>query len=140
MTQTHDPIIRAARMEALNRRFVEIVPEYTIYGPEFEGLDFDCCACSRCDGPVGGYIMAGEDGCDHGTWAEAFMDADWNLWCEDCSWEAACEEVDEAECEHLSMVTYTMRDWYETGIPAGTVCEDCGWQPPALDPDDFPGL
>ena len=31
----------------------------------------------------------------------------------------------EEECEHLSMVTYTVRDWRETGIPEGTICEDC---------------
>ena len=30
------------------------------------------------------------------------------------------------ECEHEHVVTYTYRDWHETGIPQGTVCEDCG--------------
>ena len=30
------------------------------------------------------------------------------------------------QCEHLSMVTYTIRDWRETGIAPGTMCEDCG--------------
>lgn len=32
----------------------------------------------------------------------------------------------ERNCEHRNVVTYTYRDWYETGIPAGTQCEDCG--------------
>lgn len=34
--------------------------------------------------------------------------------------------VDESECPHLHTWTYTYRDWWETGIPEGTVCEDCG--------------
>ena len=34
------------------------------------------------------------------------------------------------ECEHRSIVTYTFRDWYETGIPEGTACDDCGKQFP----------
>ena len=36
----------------------------------------------------------------------------------------------ERNCEHASIVTYTIRDWRETGIPEGTVCEDCGKQFP----------
>ena len=33
---------------------------------------------------------------------------------------------DQEDCPHYSVVTYTMRDWRETGIAPGTVCEDCG--------------
>lgn len=32
------------------------------------------------------------------------------------------------DCEHESVVTYTVRDWWETGLSPGTVCEDCGHQ------------
>ena len=32
------------------------------------------------------------------------------------------------DCEHMSVFTYTYRDWVETGISPGTVCEDCGHQ------------
>ena len=32
------------------------------------------------------------------------------------------------DCEHPaeSVHTYTTRDWYDTGIAPGTVCDDCG--------------
>lgn len=35
------------------------------------------------------------------------------------------EQIEECD-EHLSVVTYTLRDWRETGIHPGTVCDDCG--------------
>ena len=88
---TTDPVW-AERMAALDARFVEIKPTMTIYGPEFENLEFDGCSCSQCDEPVGGYIASG-DGDDYFCWGDVFMDADWELWCEDCSWDVACEEV-----------------------------------------------
>jgi hypothetical protein len=40
-----------------------------------------------------------------------------DILCADCSF---------IECDHQSIVTYTMRDWRETGIAPGTICEDCG--------------
>jgi hypothetical protein len=93
MTQTLDHNkLRAAQMAALDERFVEIKPTMTIYGPEYENLEFDGCSCSQCDEPVGCYIASG-DGDDYCCWGDVFMDAEWNLWCEDCSWEVAGVEV-----------------------------------------------
>lgn len=81
---------RAAQFEELNKRFVEIEPTMSIYGPEFHGLEFDNCHCIACEAPVAGHLTTDENtGHDHGTWSAVFMDAGWNLWCEECSWDVA---------------------------------------------------
>lgn len=101
MTQTHDlkfdpttDPVWMARSAYFDERFVEIRPTLTIDGPEFEGLEFDDCVCSSCETPVGGHLAAdNETGCDYGTWTDVFMDADWELWCEDCAWDVSCQEI-----------------------------------------------
>jgi len=126
MTQTFDPKFNPAtdpewteRMAACDARFVEIVPVLTPYGPEFPGLDFDDCVCSQCETPVGGHLTTDEQtGCDYATSTDVFMDADWELWCEDCSWDVACEEVmlrgSAARARHQASLVDFVTDPYST--------------------------
>lgn len=44
-----------------------------------------------------------------------------------------CREQADCGIEGHDIVTYTMRDWRETGIAPGTFCENCGFEPP----DDY---
>jgi hypothetical protein len=47
----------------------------------------------------------------------------------------------EHDCERNgghTIVTYTYRDWCDTGVPEGTVCEDCGKQFPDPPEIEYP--
>jgi hypothetical protein len=63
---------------------------------------------------------------------------------EDHDLDRAQDHVDREEwalqqaCEHLHVDVYTIRDWRETGIPAGAVCSDCGKQLPEPDEIEYP--
>lgn len=96
MTQTADKVHQHnLRLNRLNERFVEIEPELPPYGPEFENLEFDNCRCVACGTMIGAFLTENEEtGGDVCTWSPAFMDAAWNLWCEDCSWDAVEKPID----------------------------------------------
>lgn len=60
-----------------------------LYGVEDVGpaanLEFDECKCTGCDRPVAGYLDYNEEtGYESARFTTPFMDAEWNLWCEDC--------------------------------------------------------
>lgn len=58
-----------------------------------------------------------DSGCDCGTTYATV--------CVDCG--GSYELVE--PCEHV-YITYTVRDWRDTGIAPGTHCENCGYEPP----------
>jgi hypothetical protein len=59
-------------------------PYHELSGPAAD-LEFDSCHCKGCERPVGGHLVADpETGHDRARWEIVFMDAEWNLWCEDC--------------------------------------------------------
>lgn len=67
---------------------IEIAEEFNGRYHELSGpaadLEFDSCHCKGCERPVGGHLVADENGYDQARWEIVFMDAQWNLWCEDC--------------------------------------------------------